>query len=103
MYCGKLDSYDTHELIQLIVVADKYSVRSLVSFCGYRITCNLSTDNAVDILIIADLVKEHFKKKYCMDFIIANKDEIVKSQSFKNMVKTHAYSLAELFCQIKCT
>lgn len=101
IYCGKLDRSDINELLELILIADKYSVRSLVSFCGYRISNNLNVNNVIDVFITADRVKEECLKNNCMDFIIKNKDEVVGTENFKNMVKTNLDLFVELFSRIK--
>lgn len=71
LYSGKLDCKITEDLLRLAVVADKYSLESLVSLCCYR-----------------------------LKFIIKYKGDVVKTKSYEKMVKLHAHLLSEIFCQI---
>lgn len=98
LYRGQIDSnLDVDELIQLSLAADKYSVKNLASHCGYYISLSLSTENVVEALKIADLLKEKILKKDCMRFIIENKTEVVKTESYKDMVKSRSDLLDEIF------
>lgn len=100
IYTSKVDSNDTDELRGLIIAADKYAVSSLVSTCGYRLANKLTTDNAVDILILADLVRANFLKKDCISFILKNKDKIGDTEGYKNMIKSgRADLLSDIFLQ----
>lgn len=100
MYTGKLYTNDADVLLKLFMAADKYAIQSLIDLCGYRISNNLTIDNAVDVLIAADRVRENFLKKDCMDFIIKYKNAIVDTEGFKSMVRSNADLLVEIFCRI---
>lgn len=101
IYTLKLDSNETNELLQLIVAADKYSVKSLVDVCGYRLANNLSIDKAAEVLIIADLVKAQYLKEDCELFIMKNKKAIGVTEGYKEMVKSRPDLLSEMFLQIE--
>lgn len=86
------------ELKKLLVAADKYSVKSLVKVCRNYICLNFSADAAVDVLVIADRLKEDVLKKACIKFIIENKKEIFKTESYKNiLVESRPDLLSEIF------
>lgn len=97
VYCGKLETKNTDDLLKVIVAADKYSVKSLVTICGHRLIDNLSIDNAVYILIIADLVKVDFLKSKCIELIVKNKNVVSETDEFKQMVKS---GRADLLCEL---
>lgn len=97
MYSGNVDSMNTDELLKLIQAADKYSVRSLVNMCAYRLSCDLSIANAVDILIVAASVNSDFLKKNCIDLIIKNKQKIVTSESYDKLRQFHPDVALEIF------
>lgn len=100
IYCGRVESTDIEKLLKLVIAADKYSVKSLVDLCAYRISMNLSVDTAVDALIVSDIVSAKFFKKECIRFIVENKHKVVDTKSYEAMVKTHAHLLSEIFRQI---
>lgn len=97
IYSGKLDFNNVDELIKLSLAADKYAIQSLVDICGYHIYHNITVNNAVDALIVADHLRYDFLKKYCIDFIIKNRNAIVDTEGFKDMVKSHADLFVEIF------
>lgn len=100
IYSERLYSQDTQELLKVMVAADKYSCKGLVNACGRRLIHNMDVDNAVHILIVADLVEELFLKKKCIDFIVENGDEVCATEAYKEMVRSgHAQLLSELFCR----
>lgn len=86
MYSGKLESRDTEELLKLVVAADKYSVKDLVEVCSTRLLTNLSVENVIYVLMIADLVKEDFLKRKCVNFFIKNKNGILDTEGYKEII-----------------
>lgn len=100
IYSGNLETKDTEVLLKLLVAADKYSVKSLVSVCGYRLIDNLSVDNAIQIFITSDLVNVNFLKNTCMNFIMEKKDIIVGTQTYKEIAESSTSNfLTKLFSQ----
>lgn len=97
IYSLELESDKTDDLLKLIVVADKYSVKSLVHGCEYNLSKNLNDENAVDILLVADMVKANFLKKDCILYIIKNKTEIGATEAYKEMVRSRSDLLSEIF------
>lgn len=96
IYCGKVESKDTDELLKLTVAANKYSVLNLVSNCATQISHCLSVENAVDVLIIADQVNIKFLKKECIDLIIKNKRETFIKNGYEKLRQFHT----DLVCQL---
>lgn len=94
--CLKIDSNDLEELLELIVAADKYSIKNLVDICSYRLSCNLSVDNVVDVLIIADFVRAESLKRKCITMILDNKTEVFETKSYEKLINLHK----DLVCQI---
>lgn len=88
IYSGKLDEIDNDDLLTLCFAADKYLIKNLVSLCGYRISSNITTSNVIDTYMTADFVKAKFLKQMCVDFITKNKDEIVETEGYKNVVES---------------
>lgn len=101
VYDGNLDCNETEELLELCKAADKYELRNLVKLCANNACFELCTSNVVDILVVADQVRDDFFKNKCIKFVIENKDQIVKTEGYKNLVKSgRADLLSEIFCQL---
>lgn len=94
------ESLKVGDLLKLLVAADKYCVSSLVSRCYNQISNVLTTDCVVDVLIMADLVNVEELKRECKTFIFQNKTQVIKTDSYKNFIKSHPDLLSELFCEI---
>lgn len=56
-------------LHDLLAAADKYHLEHLKVMCEEALSSNLSTENAVEILILADLHSVHQLKTQALDFI----------------------------------
>lgn len=89
IYCGKFESEDTNELLEVIVAANKYQVEDLVQICECRLSCILSVDNVVDILIVADLVNAESLKEKCISMIINEKEKIIGTSGYKKLREFH--------------
>lgn len=96
IYCGKVETSNIDELIKLILAADKYSLKSLVDSCAFDISCNLTVDNVIDVLITADRVSAEFLKKDCISMIVEKMKQISCTENFKKFRKSHT----DLVCQI---
>lgn len=100
IYSDKFESKDVCESLKLLVAADKYSVDNLVHKCGLCVSDNLTTENVVEVLLIADLVNVKFLKKRCIDLVIKNKEEVAETESYKEIVKSgRANLLSEIFLE----
>lgn len=97
IYRGKIETNDTEELLELILAADKYSMKSLVDTCAFKISCNLTADNAVDILIAADMVRAEFLKKDCINLIVEETGEVYDTKAFKKLRQSHTYLVCQIF------
>lgn len=70
VYCEKIRCMDTNELIPLMFAADKYDIVVLRSSCIEIMHNNLSVDNVVKILTVADTLDSlKSLKENCIDFI----------------------------------
>lgn len=68
LLCGQIDSNNTDELLELMAAANKYSMKSLVNLCAYRLSDNLTSSNVEDIMATAHLLKEKILMKHCFIF-----------------------------------
>lgn len=102
LYCGKMSSdSDLVKMGALLIAADKYSIDELKKFCEKNIIANINIDTAAEILIVADLVKSENLKREAMELIFANRDKVIETESYKEMIKTHLYLVEELFRKVE--
>lgn len=101
VYFEKVDTNDFDVLLKLLEAADKYAMKSLINVCEDRISKHLNIDNVIDAFITADFVKAEVLKRNCKKFIFENKNEVVSTDGYKNLIKLQRLDLvSELFCEI---
>lgn len=97
MYSGKEPSMDNGKWGDLMVIADKYAVVDLITICEENIGKNISVDNAASVLIIADLMNSEDLKKKAIHYIIANKNEVIDTDGYREMVRSHIHLIEEIY------
>lgn len=87
--------------IKLIIAADKYDLKSLVSICEEQLSNYLAIVNVIDVLLTADLVNAKILKAKCKEYIFENKHHVVCTEGYKSFLKSQRMDLlSELFCEI---
>lgn len=103
IYTGKINTNEKNAQInwfELMSAADKYAIDSLKSVCAQNLAENLSTDNVVDIYVLADCLNEKKLKVISADYIIANKSKIVGTEKYEEMTRNHVQAAMELFSKL---
>lgn len=100
VYYGRVVCNEFYDWLKLIVASDKYSVTSLVKICDDHIVNNLSIENVIDVYITADLISASVLKEKCIEFIFANKRQVVETDVYKNLLKTRANLANEILSYI---
>lgn len=80
---------------EIMTAADKYDIRSLKARSEVAVLRNLSVQNAVKNLIVADSCSSAALKKQVLDFAIANGREILKTPDFKELKASRPYLLED--------
>ncbi len=78
----------------------QYQVDDLKLKCIQYFIKKTTVKNAIEQLILADLVSSENLKSHCIKYICDNADCVIKTESWKSMkndAKTYAHLLAELF------
>lgn len=99
LYTGKTPVVDVEKMAALLTAADKYALHDLKTICAEKILTNINIETAADILILADLVRAEDLKMKTIQFIFANKSQVVQTESYKEMIKTHVHLPEEMFRQ----
>jgi len=97
IYTG--ESPNLHEMAEdLLAVADKYDLRRLKLMCEEALYAKISTENAADILILADLHSAERLKVQAVNFITIHAIDMIKTQVWKNiMIAKHPTLISEIF------
>ncbi|GFY56061.1 hypothetical protein TNIN_348821 [Trichonephila inaurata madagascariensis] len=82
----------------LYAAADKYEILSLKSECSSFLKDNLSSDNALDLLILSDMHHDEDLKSSTEKFIL-NHRGIFKTNEWKLLMKTNLQLAADLMYQ----
>lgn len=97
VYTGKMQVTDVIKSAALLTAADKYAIDELKSLCEDNLIRNLGIDTAADILILTELVRSERLKTKAMNFILANKNQVIETDSYKDMIKSHVHFVEEMF------
>ncbi|ODN02295.1 Speckle-type POZ protein [Orchesella cincta] len=86
---------------ELLQIANKYELSGLKKDAEYFTADRLIINNAVDIMVFARVNNSQYLKSRAMKFIIANKEEVMKTNAFEEAVKDPANVglIVELFKQ----
>lgn len=65
--------------------AEKYDIKELKVVCDKTLCNMLNQDNAVEMLVLADLYHAKELRKHVMDYIIRNFSEVAKTEGYKEI------------------
>lgn len=84
IYTGTVKDVENINFGTLLMLADRYNLRGLWELSQYALSEQISLDNALDILVIADMYDSDFLKHEAMKFI-KNNLEVLESSTFKEI------------------
>jgi len=97
MYTNECDTKNSDDdLMELLVVADRYSMQSLVELCSERLAQSLSAENVCDRLVLADRASAVSLKDACLYYIAADTQrikQIQKSAGYSKLSREHLDAL----------
>ena len=83
-----------------MIAADKFNVKGLLDFCTKFLESNLSVENALDILIKAELVNQKTLFDAASKFVCKNIGKVNKTSAWEEMLKKNPALIANLFSQM---
>lgn len=95
IYTGKVENLEIMAG-EMLAAADKYALDRLKRLCEKELCANLSTENAVEILILADLHDADQLKVQAVDFI-NNNSGVMSTTGWKEMIKSHPRLVADIY------
>lgn len=81
----------------LLSAADKYALDGLKALCEDALCENLTTENAANVLILADMHSVDQLKAMAIDFINSNAFEVMRTSSWNELVTGHPHLVAETY------
>ena len=87
----------THLFIELFKISDKYCVYRLRQICEMQLIKFISSDNLVELLILAYMHNTIRLKKKCFDYLADNVADIVTQSSWSYLEQNYPILLAEAF------
>ncbi|KAL7675130.1 hypothetical protein ACOME3_001399 [Neoechinorhynchus agilis] len=85
LYAGQLSKCDC-DYIELFRVADKYEVSDLRLLCEQKLVALIKSENAAEILLLADLCRSSVLKNEAIEFVARHVDEVVASEGWSKYV-----------------
>ena len=95
IYTGETSTLTDEIAMKLLVAADKYKLNRLKIICKVFIDKDLTTDNVTNILIFADANSMTLLKQKALKFMTANMKDVIKTNGYKSMVKSHPNLIRE--------
>lgn len=95
VYSGKVKSMETN-VYGLLAAADKYAIEGLKAMCEEHLCQNLSLDNVVTSISLADRQNAAMLKKHAIDFLVTHKNEFANSDEYKTIENLEANILKEI-------
>ncbi|KAG8187276.1 hypothetical protein JTE90_019165 [Oedothorax gibbosus] len=88
IYSAKVDILNQDSAVKLFSAADKYEVTSLKEKCSAYLKEVLCSDNACDLLVLADMHGDIELKDFVKEFISAHADTILESGDWKILMES---------------
>lgn len=82
---------------RLLAAADKYALDRLKVMCEEALCQSLSSENAADVLILADRHSAEQLKSKAIDFLNNHVAEVMESPSWSTLVSSHPSLISEVF------
>ncbi|GBN94318.1 Speckle-type POZ protein [Araneus ventricosus] len=89
LYSDNLESLQWESAIKLYYVGDRYAIEKLKVLCSSFLVDNLGISSASELLLLADTHSDSDLKNFVDDFVLKHKEQIIDSDEWKNLEKTH--------------
>ena len=96
-YTGSAPHMDTL-VKELFNVADRYELSQLFTMCEDKLMLEMSVENVMELLILADMHNSSYLKKACLNYIYCNSASVRSTSQWKELKKNcdrHAALLVE--------
>ncbi|KFM63340.1 TD and POZ domain-containing protein 4, partial [Stegodyphus mimosarum] len=80
---------NVQDIVDLYEAADKYQVLDLKYQCARDISCNLTSENVCNALLLADVHNDKALKYVCILYLRECLDEVFKTDSWESLVENY--------------
>uniref|UniRef100_A0A7S3INU8 BTB domain-containing protein n=1 Tax=Strombidium inclinatum TaxID=197538 RepID=A0A7S3INU8_9SPIT len=85
LYTGSIQNLNSRVALDLLGLADQYLLDRLKFLCENTLTQNVDNENVISTLIEANKYQSAELKKYCINFLIKNFQEVSSSKQFEEL------------------
>ncbi len=100
MYTGIVPNLEEELAMELLQVAGKYQITHLTALCEVALCDNLTVDNAVDRILLADTHSASRLRSFCMQFIEEHISEVKETQEWCRLKERQQLYLDVLEAQL---
>lgn len=95
IYSGQVDKLKD-KASGLLIAADKYDLKELKEMCEASMIENIDEDNALDLLVLADLHGARSMRDIAVKFIVYNGEKIIIQPDWSDKLKGHPEIMADI-------
>jgi len=99
LYTGTAKDIDPQMAVEVISIANLYSIDPLKRKCADLMGNSITIDNVASILQAADTYQETQLRTKCISFMVEHFAEVVKTESFKELIATPTRPLVLMFLE----
>ena len=89
IYTDSADGVELDMAMDLFQAADQFGVDRLKMICEHKMLSSISVENAATIFHAADVHSAKGLREKCLNFILANFEQVSKSKSFEEMARVN--------------
>jgi speckle-type POZ protein len=87
---------DADNVVEMYRTADQFGIERLKFICEGELLKLLDVDNAASYLCLADMYNSRAMRERCMNFVLANFNEVTKTSAFAEMAKSNVELVIEV-------
>ncbi|XP_057318309.1 speckle-type POZ protein B-like [Microplitis mediator] len=95
IYTDEINILDTNAA-DLLEAADKYQLLKLKSLCEESLSKSCRIDNAIKLIILADLHNANQLLEFIFEFVIRNIKDVIKTPEYEVLEKSKSLLLSKL-------
>ena len=99
LYTGKPKEIDPEMAVEVMGVANLYSIEPLKRLCADLITRSVCVQNVATVLQAADTYQVMHLRQHCINFMVEHFAEVVRTEGFKELVSAESRPLVLLFLE----
>ena len=85
LYTGQIKDFNKSIAIEVLGLADAYGIENLKVLCENSLIHSVDNENVAEFLMDAHWYSAHDLKKFCMDYIIKNFNDVKGLDALENV------------------